>query len=228
MPHNDTTGASDYITTDAGDYTITMGAGNSTVHTTGMGNQTITTGAGISDIITGAGNSTITTGDGGSTIHTGNGNNTITTGAGGSKITTGNGNDTITTGADKSVVDSGTGNDTVTTGAGDDEVIYHVTGNLGNHSTFTGGTGINTLILKMTNPELDITEMKSDVVNYFHFLADNKGAAAFTFKAFGLTASMFEKLQVLTVDDQQIEHQIDLVALVEHDLVEYVGVHSQS
>ena len=223
-------GGNDTITTGAGNgsiielngnNTITMGAGNNTVNT-GMGDQTITTGAGISNITTGAGNSTITTGAGGSTIHAGDGNNTITTGAGGSIVITGHGtgnntittgaggstvttyggNDTITTGAGDSVVDSGTGNDTVTTAAGNDTIIYHHTGNVGNLSTFTAGTGIDTLKLVLSNGDRTNSAVQADIANYLTFVAANKGAtgedgaAAFTFKSLGLTASMFEKLDV--------------------------------
>lgn len=206
-------GGNDTITTGAGNSSVYTGAGNSTITTgagnsivsTGLGNQTITTGAGDSTVTTLAGNSTITTGAGNNTVTAGNGNNTITTGAGLSHVTTGIGADTITTGAGDAVVDSGTGNDIVTTGAGNDLVFYHVTNNQGTHSFFTAGAGIDTLNLVMTRAEWMTTAVQADVDSYMSFLAAHQGAtgeddaAAFTFSAFGLTASQFEKLAV-TVD----------------------------
>lgn len=154
---------------------------------------------------TGTGNSTITTGAGDSTVTTNTGNNTITTGAGTSHIKTGAGlgNDTITTGAGDAVVDSGIGNDTVTTGAGDDTVTYHYTGNVGTHSVFNGGAGMDTLKLVMTSAEYENAELQNDLTNYKEFLEHGMGANgedAYTFTTFGLTASMFEHLLVKVGD----------------------------
>lgn len=221
-----TTGAGNSsVNTGVGNSTITTGAGDSLVHTLD-GNQTITTGAGDSLVSTGAGNSTITTGAGVNIVLTGNGNNTITTGAGASHITTGTGlgDDTITAGAGDAVVDSGLGNDTVTTAAGNDLVSYHVTGNTGMHSVFNGGTGIDTLNLAMTRAEWMSNAVQTDVDNYLDFLAANKGAngedsaAAYTFKAFGLTASMFEKLRV-TVDGVILQDATNSTVALHNDVI---------
>lgn len=221
-----TTGAGNSsVNTGVGNSTITTGAGDSLVHTLD-GNQTITTGAGDSSVSTGLGNSTITTGAGVNIVQTGNGNNTITTGAGASHITTGAGlgDDTITTGAGDAVVDSGLGNDTVTTGAGNDLVFYHVTGNQNNHSVFNGGTGIDTLNLVMTRAEWMSDAVQTDVASYLDFLAANKGAngedgaAAYAFKAFGLTASMFEKLQV-TVDGVVLQDATNRTVALHSDAI---------
>ena len=232
MGGNDTitTGAGDSsVTTGAGNQTITTGAGNSTI-TTGAGNSTITTGAGDSTITTGAGNSTITTGAGISIVLTGSGNNTVTTGAGASHITTGtgSGDDTITTGAGDAVVDSGTGNDSVTTADGNDLVSYHVTGNAGTQSVFNGGTGIDTLNLVMTRAEWMSDAVQTDMASYLVFLAANKGvngedsAAAYKFTAFGLTASMFEKLQV-TVDGVILQDATNHTVALQNDAISTTG-----
>ena len=228
-----TTGAGDStITTGVGDSTITTGAGNETI-TTGAGNETISTGMGSSNITTGAGNSTITTGAGDSTIITGAGNETISTGAGNNTITTGAGNSTITTaagdsiittGAGDSVVDVGIGNGTVTLGAGTNLVSYHVTNNVGTQSLFNASTGIDTLNLVLTRAEWMSDAVQTDVASYLSFLADNQGAngldsaAAYTFKAFGLTASMFEKLRV-TVDNVVLQDATNHTVALQNDTI---------
>ena len=224
-------GGNDTITTGAGNSFVTIGVGNSTI-TTGAGdsivktldgNQTITTGAGNSSVTTGVGNSTITTGAGDSTVLASGGNNTVTTGAGASNVTTGVGDDTITAGAGDAVVDSGLGNDTVTTAAGNDLVTYRVTGNAGHHSLFTAAAGVDTLNLVMTRAEWMSDAVQTDVATYLSFLAANKGASGennateYTFKAFGLTASAFEKLQV-HVDGVSIDPANHPVALGDDEM----------
>ena len=225
MGGNDTitTGAGNsFVTTGVGNSTITTGAGDSIVKTLD-GNQTITTGAGNSSVTTGVGNSTITTGAGDSTVLASGGNNTVTTGAGASNVTTGVGDDTITAGAGDAVVDSGLGNDTVTTAAGNDLVIYRVTGNAGHHSLFTAAAGVDTLNLVMTRAEWMSDAVQTDVATYLSFLAANKGASGennateYTFKAFGLTASAFEKLQV-HVDGVSIDPANHPVALGDDEM----------
>ena len=117
--------------------------------------------------------------------------------------------DTYTVAAGNYAINGMSGNDTITTGAGDDLVSYHVTGNAGTLSVFTSAAGIDTLNLVMTGAEWMSAAVQTDVANYLIFLADNKGAsgednaAAFTFTAFGLTASMFEKLRITISDTNE-------------------------
>lgn len=125
LPAPDT--GADIILGSNGNDTLIAGAGSDWLQSDGPGNDTITGGAGNDVLIGGAGNDTIKAGTGAAYIAGEGGVNTITGGAG---------VDTIA---------GGPGTDHVSGGTGADTFIAYDTLGASNGTTFTGGTGLNTL-----------------------------------------------------------------------------------
>ncbi|MFT6915045.1 MAG: hypothetical protein ACJAWL_001348 [Motiliproteus sp.] len=198
------------ISAGAGNNTIATGAGNNTIEVTD-GNNTIATGAGVSTITALHGKNIIATGAGDSVISAGNGGNIVSTGAGINTVTTGTGDDIISTAAGDDVVNSGGGSDTVSTAAGNDELIYSIEENREDSTDFyDGGAGYDTLKLELTRDDWSSAAIQTEVAEYLDFVAANTGAngedssASFTFKAFDLTVSKVENLEVY-VDGNKID-----------------------
>ena len=185
-----------------GENTITAGAGDSEI-TTGDGSNTIATGAGDSTIVAGNGSNTIATGEGNSVITAGDGGNTIATGAGINQVTSGSGNDTIATAAGDDIVKGGGGSDKVTTLAGADTLIYVAENNdASSIDLYDGGTGIDTLLLELTQDESTDIDIQTDIENYQAFLASSTGEStgSFTFSSLGLTVNNIEELVVTVAE----------------------------
>jgi VCBS repeat-containing protein len=141
---------------------------------------------------------------------------TITTGETSDKINSGNGDDTI---------DGGGGNDTLNAGNGSDTLIYTLAQNTGNTDLYTGGAGIDTVRLQLTNDEWLSTTVQTQIHRYVDHLSavkmNNQGevsnglASDFTFyfdNGTKLTVSMMEKLDVW-VGGQQIDFNAPFITV---------------
>jgi len=83
------------------------------------------------------------------------GNDTINGGPGNDRIDGGPGDDIISGGDDDDTLDGGAGNDTVHGDAGNDLLIYNPSQNVDNTDIYDGGTGIDTLVLRLTAAQDD-------------------------------------------------------------------------
>lgn len=100
-------------------------------------------------------------------------------------------------------LDGGAGNDFLYAWHGDDTGHYQAAENAGAIDLYDGGDGIDTLELELTLGEWMDPVFQGDLENYLQFLEDNTDAdsgeandQAFTFNAFGLTASAWENLAI--------------------------------
>ncbi|MES3000747.1 MAG: VCBS domain-containing protein [Pseudomonadota bacterium] len=135
------------------------------------------------------------------------GSDTLTASSGGSKISAGAGDDTILGGA---------GNDTLNGDAGNDTLVYNISQNVGTQDTYTGGSGIDTLLIQFTTVQWLLAGYQAQIAAYLaHLVAytnrvtsevSNGIASDFTFQ-FGtstLKVQMVEKLAV-TVDGTSVD-----------------------
>jgi len=132
---------------------------------------------------------------GNDTINGGNGNDTIFGGGGNDSISGGNGND---------IIDGGSGSDFLFGNNGDDTAIYVAIDNLAANDVYEGGLGSDTLILKLTQSQLN--EMNASTV-FADFHAAVGSSTAFNFSAYGfsfninLTAKGFERIETVLIAD---------------------------
>lgn len=108
-------------------------------------------------------------------------------------------------------LDGGAGNDLLYAWSGDDTGHYQAAENAGATDSYDGGDGIDTLELELTLEEWMDPEFQGDLENYLQFLEDHTDAStgeaddqAFTFNAFGLTASAWENIKI-TVDGNEVD-----------------------
>ncbi|WP_300622277.1 M91 family zinc metallopeptidase [Dokdonella sp.] len=106
---------------EAGDDTITTGAGNDVVFG-GDGNDTLRTGAGRDYVEGGNGDDTIDAGSGNDVVYGGDGNDVLVGGAGDDYLEGGNGDDLLRGGAGNDMLSGGNGNDRIESGSGSDRV----------------------------------------------------------------------------------------------------------
>ena len=138
------------------------------------------------------------------------GNDNLNGGSGADIIDGGDGNDRISGGSGNDIVDGGRGNDVVNRDSGNDTLIYNLSENLnGSKDVYTGGSGIDTVLLELTQAQWTETAVRTQVQNYVQSLAtvktntqgevSNCSACDFVFTfAHGttLTVQMMEKLTV--------------------------------
>lgn len=158
----------------------------------------------------GSGNDTLFGGPGNDQLNGGSGNDILFGGAGNDELKGDSGNDTL---------DGGAGNDEVEGGSGNDVAIYVMAENIGARDEYDGGAGIDTLRLVFTRAEWMQPQVQADIARYLQFIdahINPSGQATgqeFHFKAFDLTASKFEKLDI-TVDGVAIDPRDQAVTLV--------------
>jgi len=113
----------------------------------------------------------------------------------------GAGNDRVKGGSGADVIDGGAGSDTVEGGSGNDRLVYRLAENAGATDVYDGGAHTDTLELRLTRAEWMRDDVQTDIAAYLVFLSGSLAPGqsegqGFTFKAFGLTARRFEKLEV--------------------------------
>ena len=102
---------------------------------------------------------------------------------------------------DDDYLDGGAGSDRIYAGRGDDAAVYTMAENLGACDDYDGGTGADTLILRLTYGEARLASVQKDIADFEAFLdrrADPRGehGREFEFRSFNLDASNFEALLV--------------------------------
>jgi hypothetical protein len=131
------------------------------------------------------------------------GNDTINASGGNDRVDGGPGNDTISGGDGNDVLDGGSGDDIVRGDAGDDTLVYTVSQNVGNTDVYDGGSGIDTLVLKLTNAQA--SAYAADIASAQAFVAANSNSSSsagpsYQFSSFGLSFSNIESIQVVITD----------------------------
>jgi Ca2+-binding RTX toxin-like protein len=193
----------------------------------GNGNQTLFS---IENIVAGNGNdfvnlsdptivlgNTFINGGSGDDILWGNaGNDTIQGVDGNDNLNGGPGNDIVNGGNGNDTVDGGSGNDTVTGDAGDDTLIYTAGENVGATDNYNGGTGTDTLILRLTPAEAaaaaaDIAAAQAFITANYN--TNSSTGPSYTFSSFGLTFSNIEVLEVHIIGTLNIQMLGGSVAL---------------
>ena len=138
---------------------------------------------------------TITGSEGNDTLVGGNGQDTIDGGTGNDSVSGGNGND---------ILDGGAGSDRVFGNNGDDIATYVTIDNIGATDVYDGGNGFDTLVIKLTQAQLD--EMNASTV-FSDFRAAAGTHASLDFSVYGfsfginLTAINFERIQTVVIAD---------------------------
>lgn len=127
-------------------------------------------------------------------------------------------------------LEGGAGDDYVFGDGGNDLARYGVSENIGALDRYSGGPGVDTLLLRMTRAEWFLPAVQSDIASYLSFLAaqtdpvsGEADAQQFGFSAFGLSAREFENLRVvvdgveLSPEDDPVTALDDTVSLGEND-----------
>ncbi len=185
----DGTANNDLIVSGNGDDTIEAGDGHDLIFA-GNGDNTVDGGAGNDVIVAGRGDDEIDGGDGDDLIFGGRGDDAIEGGDGNDLIFGGSGDDTI---------DGGEGCDVISAGRGNDTVIFDVDENAGAQNYFSGGSGNDTLRLRLTQAQ--VNEMTAAGV-FAAFAAHVGSSGAFDFSTFGLSFPFnlkvwrFEQLEI--------------------------------
>ena len=128
------------------------------------------------------------------------GNDTIQGLDGNDRIDGGPGNDVISGGNGNDILDGGAGSDTVTGDSGSDTFIYSQTQNIGYTDTYGGGTGQDTLTLKLTAAQAnadaaDIAAAQAFITANYNLTAST--GPSYTFSSFSLTFSTIEALNMV-------------------------------
>lgn len=185
----DGTSNNDLIISGNGEDIIDAGGGNDLIFS-GNGDDIINAGDGNDVVVAGRGDDQIDGGEGHDLIFGGKGDDTILGGGGNDLIFGGKGDDTI---------DGGEGCDIISAGKGNDTVIFDVDENIGAQNYFSGGSGNDTLRLRLTQAQLD--EMTAAGV-FLAFSAHVGSHSGFDFSTFGLSFAIdlkvwyFEQLEV--------------------------------
>ncbi|MCP5084534.1 MAG: calcium-binding protein [Alphaproteobacteria bacterium] len=184
------------------------GTANNDLIISGNGADTINAGDGNDLIFSGRGDDTIDAGDGNDVVFAGNGDDTVDGGDGHDLIFGGRGDDTINGGAGNDlifggkgddIIDGGEGCDVISAGSGNDIVIFDVDENSGAQNYFSGGSGNDTLRLRLTQAQ--VNEMTTAGV-FAAFNAHVGSSGGFDFSTFGLSFSInlkvwrFEQIEV--------------------------------
>ncbi len=177
---------------------IISGNGADTIDA-GDGNDLIFSGNGADTIDAGGGNDVVFAGNGDDTVDGGDGHDLIFGGRGDDTINGGAGNDLIFGGKGDDIIDGGEGCDIIAAGSGNDLVIFDVDQNSGAQNYFSGGSGNDTLRLRLTQAQ--VNEMTAAGV--FAAFANHVGShSGFDFSTFGLSFAInlkvwrFEQIEV--------------------------------
>ena len=114
-------------------------------------------------------------------------------------------------------LEGGAGNDRLFAEKGNDVASYSVAENIGARDTYDGGSGVDTLALRLGNPEWFNPQFQADLASYLVFLKAHTNArtgeadnAVFQFKSFDLKASAFENV-VPYVDGRALDPRDEAV-----------------
>ncbi|MDX1433442.1 MAG: cadherin-like domain-containing protein [Gammaproteobacteria bacterium] len=207
-------GGNDYIFGRGGDDDINGGRGKDKIWAGrgdddvrgGRGNDKIWAGRGDDDVRGGRGNDKIWAGRGDDDVHGGRGNDKIWAGRGDDDVNGGRGNDRIWGERGDDVLDGGAGCDKVYGGSGNDCGIYDVAQNRGSRDYYHGGSGKDTLVLRMSSAEFASAAVQADLAAFQAFLDGPQGAwwcrgkASFEFSAFDLEVTGWEYVRVELTD----------------------------
>ncbi|MDB5763414.1 MAG: Outer rane adhesin like protein, partial [Herminiimonas sp.] len=153
------------------------------------------------------------------------GDDNLNGGSGADTLNGGAGNDSLNGGSGSDTLDGGSGNDRLNGDSGNDTLIYRLSENTGATDLYTGGSGIDTIQLRLTGTEWLSGTVQHEIARYVQHLAtvktnantgevSNGSASDFTFN-FGngttLTVSMMEKLDV-RVNDVAIDFHAPVIA----------------
>jgi len=215
------------------------------------GNDTITGTIGIDTIRGKSGNDLLNGLEGDDKIMGGTGDDDIAGGAGNDLLIGGDQNDTLLGGANDDVIygdtggpkkgstawgdgfggadgdddelEGGSGSDYVFGDGGNDLAIYDVDSNIGVLDYYSGGQGIDALLLRMSSAQWFRIDVQNDIASYLSFVATQTDPVSgeangqgFDFHAFGLTAREFETLRVV-VDGVELTPEGDPVTANDDD-----------
>jgi VCBS repeat-containing protein len=136
-------------------------------------------------------------------------NDTLNGGAGNDTLYGGDGSDRLSGGSGDDILNGGSGSDVLNGDSGNDTLVYNLSENTGAKDTYTGGSGIDTVLMQLTSAQWLDAAVRTQLQNYVQFLAtvkmnpqgevSNGTASDFTFNFGGgqtLTVQMMEKLVV--------------------------------
>ena len=140
------------------------------------------------------------------------GNDVLTGGSGADTINGGAGNDIINSGAGNDIIDGGSGSDRLDGGSGADTLIYTLAENRGATDVYTGGNGIDTIRLQLTQAEWTNADVRVQLQNYVQFLqtvkmnpqgeVSNGTASDFVFTFAGVTKLTVQMMETLAISVQ--------------------------
>ena len=176
-------------------------------------------------VITGtSGNNNLNGGSGDDVMDGGAGNDTMSGGSGSDIMDGGSGSDRLNGGSGNDTLNGGSGNDILNGDSGNDTLIYTLGENSGATDVYTGGSGIDTVRLQLTNAEWGRADVQAQIALYLQHLntvktnqntgeVSNGSASDFTFVFNGgtrLTVQMMERLDVW-VDGHQFDFHAPFV-----------------
>ena len=100
------------------------------------------------------GNDNLNGGSGDDVIDGGAGNDKLSGGAGSDTLDGGSGADSLNGGSGNDILDGGSGSDTLNGDSGTDTLVYELAENYGSKDVYTGGSGIDTVELKIHSPRV--------------------------------------------------------------------------
>lgn len=122
----------------------------------------------------------------------------------------GAGDDWLKGGPGHDALDGGAGKDRVDGGAGDDWLYYSVGENAGSSDDYDGGSGSNTLVLRMSRAEWMRDDIQADVADFLRFLDSEARNAnglmnskGYLFKSLGLQVRKVSAIKVLVDGAEQ-------------------------
>ena len=85
-------------------------------------------------------------------------------------ITGGSGNDGLLGTSGNDTIDGGGGSDVINAGSGNDTMIYRLGANAGARDIYVGGSGIDTIMLQLTQSEWADAGVRAELARYVSFL----------------------------------------------------------
>ncbi|MEC9199222.1 MAG: Ig-like domain-containing protein [Pseudomonadota bacterium] len=181
-------------------------------------------------LIGGNGNDKIFGGKGKDFLSGGQGHDRMYGGGGSDRMLGGIGNDRMLGGKGNDIMVGNGGSDVLQGGDGYDTLRYILRQNSGVVDNYSGNSGVDTLQLEFTKAEWARADVKQDVLAFARFMAAHTDSetgqadnAFYSFNAFSLTASSFEKVKVkvngvltpiLTAEDDQFSVQEDSAQVI--------------
>lgn len=129
-------------------------------------------------------------------IYSGAGRDYVLAGRGDDIVYGGTGDDRLLGQSGNDWLVGGSGNDVVLGNSGNDTIVYDIDTNKGDYDYYHGGSGFDTLYIKVTDTELSALGLNSqDIINYFSNSNANK-FVDFSSLGFTLSAKHFEDIDV--------------------------------